>query len=96
MKIDELNQKTAVPYLVGGKGDKSNPADVHSEAATKQQAAGDTVELSSSMPVAPTSQSEQGLQVNKVAAVKAQIAAGTYQVSSRDIAQKMLSQMVIS
>ena len=96
MKIDEFNQKPAVPFLVGGKADKSEPADVHGEAVAKQHAAGDKVELSSYMPVVPTSQSAQGLRINKVEAVKAQMEAGTYQVSSHDVAEKMLAKMAIS
>jgi negative regulator of flagellin synthesis FlgM len=93
MKIDELNQKSAVAYLVG-RTDKSEPADVHGEAVAKQHAGADKVELSSYIPVA--SKSQQGLRVNRVEEVKAQIASGTYQVSSRAVAEKMVSRLVMN
>ena len=94
MKIDELSQKAAVTYLVEGRTDKTASAEVQSEAVSKQHAGADKVELSSYMPVAPKSQ--QGLRVNRVEEVKAQIASGSYQVPSRAIAEKMLSKLVVA
>jgi len=96
MKIDELNQKTAVAYLVGGRNDKPEPTDAHSDAVAKQHAGSDKVDLSSYMPVAPGSRSPQDLRASRVAEVKAQLASGNYQVSSRAIAEKMLSKSAMS
>jgi negative regulator of flagellin synthesis FlgM len=92
MKIDDLNQKSAVAYLVG-RTDKSEPADVHAEAVSKSHASADKVELSGYMPV--TSKSQQGLRASRVEEVKAQIASGSYQVSSQAVAEKMLSKLVL-
>ena len=94
MKIDELNQKSAVAYLVG-RTDKSEPADVHGEAVAKQQGGADKVEFSSYMPVVPSSKSQQGLRTSRVEEVKAQMANGSYNVSSRAVAEKMLSKLVM-
>jgi negative regulator of flagellin synthesis FlgM len=91
MKIDELNQKSAVAYLVG-RTDKTEPADAHGDAAAKQHAGADKVELSSYIPVATKSQ--QGLRSSRIDELKAQVASGTYQVSSRAVAEKMLSKLV--
>ena len=95
MKIDELNQKTAVSYLAAARADKSDPAGAHSEAVTKQHAGSDKVDLSSYMPVVPASKSQQGVRVNRVEEVKAQLASGTYQVPGRAVAEKMLSKLVM-
>ena len=95
MKIDDLNQNTAVAYLVGERADKSAPADAHSDAVAKQNAGTDKVDLSSYMPVAPASKVRQDLRVSRVEEVKAQMASGTYQVSSRAVAEKMLSKLVM-
>jgi len=95
MKVDELNQKPTVAYLVGGRTDKTEAADSHGEAVAKQHpGAADKVELSSYMPVATKSQ--QGLRVDRVEEIKAQVASGSYQVSSRAVAEKMLSKLVLS
>jgi negative regulator of flagellin synthesis FlgM len=90
MKIDELNQNSAVAYLVGGRTDRSEPTDAHSDTVAKQSAGSDKVELSSYMPVAPASKSPQDIRASRVAEVKAQMANGSYQVSSRAVAEKML------
>jgi negative regulator of flagellin synthesis FlgM len=96
MKIDDLNQNKAVAYLVGGRNDKPETVDAHSEAVAKQHVGADKVELSSYMPVAPASQSRQDLRANRVEEVKAQIAGGTYQVPGRAVAEKMLSKLVMT
>ena len=96
MKIDELNQKTAVAYLVGGRTDKSEPTDAHSDAVSKPHAGSDKVDLSSYMPVVPASKSPQDVRASRVAEVKAQMASGNYQVSSRAVAEKMLSKSAMS
>jgi negative regulator of flagellin synthesis FlgM len=93
MKIDELNQKNAVAYLASARADKSEPSEIHADAVAKQQGSADKVELSSYMPVVPASKSQQGMRVNRVEEVKAQLASGNYQVSSRAVAEKMLSRL---
>jgi len=95
MKVDEMNQKPTVAYLVGGRADKPEQTDAHGEGVAKQHAgAADKVDLSSYMPVATKSQ--QGLRVDRVEEIKAQVASGTYQVSSKAVAAKMLSKLVLS
>jgi negative regulator of flagellin synthesis FlgM len=96
MKIDELNQKQAVAYLVGGRADKTESAEAHGESVAKPQAGADKVELSSYMPVVPASKSQQGLRANRVEEVKAQLASGSYNISSRAVAEKMLSKLVVN
>jgi negative regulator of flagellin synthesis FlgM len=98
MKIDDLNQKSAVAHLASGRADKPESAEVHGDASAKLHAGSDKVELSSYMPVVPASKSlqdQQSLRVNRVEEVKSQIASGTYQVSSHDVAEKMLSKIVL-
>lgn len=95
MKIDELNQKTAVTYLAAGRTDKSGPAEVYGEAVAKQSAGADKVDLSSYLPVASVSKSQSDLRTSRVAEVKAQIASGSYQVSGRAVAEKMLSTLAM-
>jgi negative regulator of flagellin synthesis FlgM len=96
MKIDELNQNSAVAYLAASRVDKVETSEPHGEIAAKQSAGSDKVELSSYMPVVPASKREQGLRANRVEEVKAQIASGSYQVSGRAVAEKMLSKLVLS
>jgi len=95
MKIDELNQKSAVSYLVNARADKSEASDAHGETAAKQQAAADKVELSSYMPVVPASKGRQDDRVSRVNEIKAQIDNGSYQVSGKAVAEKMLSKIVL-
>ncbi|GFO69480.1 hypothetical protein GMLC_30590 [Geomonas limicola] len=91
MKIDELNQKPGLAYLVGGRADKAEPADVSADVAGKPQTGADKVELSGYIPVVPSSERQQGLRVDRVAELKAQIASGTYQVPATAIAEKMIA-----
>lgn len=49
----------------------------------------DRVELSTALTGA--SQTQQEMQAKRVESIKARIQAGTYEVSSRDVAEKMLS-----
>ena len=95
MKIDELNQKSALSHLVNGRTDKPEPADAHGETAGKQQAAADKVELSSYIPVVPASQKQQDSREIRLAEIKSQIENGSYQVSGRAVAEKMLSKIVM-
>ena len=59
------------------------------QAAGKPRPAVDQVEFSDSLNASLKSQ--QDLQSKRVEDIKARIQAGTYQVSSRDVAEKMLS-----
>lgn len=95
MKIDELNQNPAVSHLVNGRIDKFEAADAHGEAAGKQQAAADRVDLSSYIPVVPTSQKQQDLRANRLAELKSQIESGSYHVPVSAVAEKMLSKIVM-
>jgi len=66
----------------------SQPAAERNKTAAQQLRTGDLVELSKSLEL--TAQQED-LQASRVASLKSQITAGTYQVSSRLVAEKMLS-----
>jgi negative regulator of flagellin synthesis FlgM len=94
MKIDELNQNPAVSYLVNGRTDRSEPADVRGDTVAKQHA--DKVELSSYMPVVAGSQKQQDARMSRVDEIKSQMKSGSYQVSGRAVAEKMLSKIVMS
>jgi negative regulator of flagellin synthesis FlgM len=95
MKIDELTQNPAVVTLINARTDKSAVADARAETAGKQHAAADKVELSSYMPVPPASKVRQDDKVSRVAEIKAQMKDGSYQVSGRAVAEKMLSKIVM-
>ena len=95
MKIDELNQKNSVAFLASARADKSEPAEAHADVVAKQQGGADKVDLSSYMPVVPASKTPQGMRVSRVEEVKAQLASGNYQVSSRAVAEKMLSRLAV-
>ena len=91
MKIDELNQNPVASNIGNPRTDKTEAADAHGESAARQQKAADKVELSSYMPVVPASQVRLGARADRVEEIKSQIESGSYEVSSRDIAEKMLS-----
>jgi len=58
--------------------------------AAKNPKKGDVVELSAALDQELTGRQEE-LQAERIEAIKAEVAAGTYQVSSRAVAEKMLS-----
>jgi negative regulator of flagellin synthesis FlgM len=95
MKIEELNQNQVVSHLAIARTEKSEPADAQGETSAKSNTAADKVELSSYMPVVP-SKARQDAKVNRVAELQSQIKSGTYQVSGRAVAEKMLSKIVMS
>ncbi|HBA86778.1 MAG TPA: flagellar biosynthesis anti-sigma factor FlgM [Geobacter sp.] len=95
MKIEELNTNPALTHLAVARADKEQ-ADAHGEAAARPQAAADKVELSSYMPVVPTSQQRKDSRVERIEELKAQVAGGTYQVPGKAIAEKMLGKLVVS
>ncbi|QXE89247.1 flagellar biosynthesis anti-sigma factor FlgM [Geomonas subterranea] len=95
MKLEELNSNPAVSHLAVVRNDKPDTGEAQAEAA-KQQAAADKVELSSYMPVVPTTkQRRDDIRVDRVEELRAQIKSGTYQVTSQDLAEKMLSKLVV-
>lgn len=96
MKIDEINQKSAVSHLGNGRAERPEPPDVHGEPVAKQHVAADKVELSSYMPVVLASQGRQDTRVNRIEEIKSQIESGSYQISGRSVAEKMLSKIVMS
>lgn len=96
MKIDELNQNAVITQVAAARTDKTEAADAHRETVAKKQPAAVKVELSSYMPVVPTSQKQENTNVSRVEELKAQVQAGTYQVSGRAVAEKMLSKIVMS
>ena len=92
MKIDDLNQNLAVSYPGNGRTDRSEAAD-HGETAAKPQTATDHVKLSSYMSLVSASEprQDQSARVNQVAQIKTRVDNGSYQVSSRVVAEKMLA-----
>ncbi|MBU5614451.1 flagellar biosynthesis anti-sigma factor FlgM [Geomonas azotofigens] len=95
MKVEDLNSNPAVSHLAVVRNDKPDTGEAQAEAA-KQQAAADKVELSSYIPVVPTSkQRRDDIRVDRVEELRTQIKSGTYEVSSKDLAEKMLSKLVV-
>ena len=96
MKVEELNSNPAVSHLAAVRADRPDTGGAQAETAAKQQAATDKVELSSYMPVvARSKQRREDIRTDRVEELRTQIASGTYQVSSQDLAEKMLSKLVI-
>lgn len=91
MKIDDLNQKSGLAYVAGGRADKAEPVDASVEAAGKPQSGADKVELSSYIPVVPSSERQPGFRADRVAELRAQIASGSYHVPATAIAEKMIA-----
>jgi flagellar biosynthesis anti-sigma factor FlgM len=96
MKIDELNQNSAVALSGNGRADRSEAADAHAEGVAKQHAAADKVELSNYQPIVPVSDARPGANANKIAELKAQIDNGSYQVPALAVAEKMLAKLVLN
>ena len=93
MKIEELNQSAVISQAANSRTDKSEQVEAHGEAAGMKQGAAVTVELSSYMPVVPSSQKEQDPRVSRLEALKAQINNGAYKVPASAVAEKMLSKI---
>jgi flagellar biosynthesis anti-sigma factor FlgM len=96
MKIDELNQNSAVALSGNARADRSEAADAHAENVAKQHAATDKVELSNYQPIVPGSEARSVANANKVAELKARIDNGSYQVPALAVAEKMLAKLVLS
>lgn len=87
MKILSGLQQTAVLAEAEQQNEKKAPA-AQQKPAAKASAARDTVDLSTTVAGIRTTPEEQA---RRIAALKTSIAAGTYQVSSRQVAEKMLA-----
>ena len=93
MKIEELNQNAVISHVASSRIDKPEQVDAHGEAAGKKQEAAVKVDLSSYMPVVPSSQKQQDDRVSRLEELKAQINNGAYKVPTSAVAEKMLSKI---
>lgn len=93
MKVEELNQNAVITHVANSRTDKSEQVDAQGEAAGKKQADAVKVELSSYMPVVPSSQKQQDSRVSRLEELKAQINNGAYKVPTSAVAEKMLSKV---
>lgn len=90
MKIEELNQNPAVFHAVNGRADRSEPTDANGSAA-KPQSSGDKVELSGFKLQSTDSIELQDARASRVEELRSKIESGSYQVTGRAVAEKMLS-----
>ena len=88
MKILPGAQQAALVAEIADKKTEQ-PAASTKKAAPKAPRQPDQVDFSASLAAAMKAQQE--LQAQRVQSIKALVQAGTYQVSSRDVAEKMLS-----
>ena len=79
----------ATPIAEATENQAAQPASPQLRKKAEHPVKGDHVDFSA--PLAQTLKSQQEQQSERVASIKASIKAGTYQVSSRDVAEKMLS-----
>ncbi|HBG08380.1 MAG: flagellar biosynthesis anti-sigma factor FlgM [Geobacteraceae bacterium GWC2_58_44] len=90
MKIQTGSKQPAVTQQsTGSRADKAETGAAQQKAAAKSPGKKDSVELSNSLDTEMKSQ--QAEQAKRVASLKALLTAGKYQVSSREVAEKMLS-----
>jgi negative regulator of flagellin synthesis FlgM len=87
MKIPPGTQ--APPQVAETAENKTDKPAAQGKTAAKRSSKTDKVDFSSSLTGGFKSQQE--LQAKRVESIKARIKAGTYEVSSRDVAEKMLS-----
>lgn len=87
MKISEIPQLKELQQIDGNAGGKAATAQQKTAA---QPRGGDVVEFSAALDDQLTVQQEE-MQARRVASIKARVQAGTYQVSSGLVAEKMLS-----
>ena len=95
MRIDELNQKATLSPRGDGRSERSEPSDTHGETVAKQQTAADKVDLSSNKPASRVSDLRQDERVSRIAEIKSQVQARSYQVPGRAVAEMMLSKIVM-
>jgi flagellar biosynthesis anti-sigma factor FlgM len=89
MKIPPVSQQPALLALQTAEKTQKIASSSKPQAASKPPRTADQVDFSTSLSAALKTQ--QVLQDKRVEAIKAQIKAGTYQVSSLKVAEKMLS-----
>ena len=85
--VPGLQQATPAAESAAQKNEKVEPPAQPKEAKTSRAA--DRVDFSASLSAGLKAQQDQ--QAARVDSIKARIKAGSYQVSSRDVAEKMLS-----
>ena len=90
MKLEELNPNPAASHLAVVRAEKPEAAEANGEAVAKQKPAADKVELSSNLPI-DSSKRRTDFRTERVEELKTQIQAGTYKVSGRAVAEKLLS-----
>ena len=95
MKIDDANQQMAAAHLLNARVDRHDPQDAHTDSATKPQQAADKVDLSGVNTLGAAEREQQAQRAQRVQELKAMVAAGEYNVSSRAVAEKMLSKIVL-
>jgi flagellar biosynthesis anti-sigma factor FlgM len=90
MKIHTGSQQpTIAQQSIDGKADRTESSVTRQKTAAKPLQKGDNVELSSSLGTELKNQ--QAELAKRVESIKALVKAGKYDVSSRDVAEKMLS-----
>src|SRR5689334_204668 len=95
MKIEDSNQKMAMMQQMNARAEKPEAAaaQAQSDSVGKPQQGADKVELSGMTPMSAEMASQQAMRAQRVADIKAQVQAGTYQVDGRAVAEKMLSKV---
>ncbi|UFS68990.1 flagellar biosynthesis anti-sigma factor FlgM [Geomonas sp. RF6] len=96
MKIEDSNQKMAVMHQMNNRAERPDAtgAQAQSDLVVKPQPAGDKVELSGMVPsMSAEMVNQQAMRAQRVQEIKAQVQAGTYQVDSRAVAEKMLAKV---
>ena len=88
MKIQAETQQAALARQAGNEGDSQAVAGRDKAAKPLQKR--DVVELSSALELEGSGEMER-LQAERVESIKSQVAAGTYRVDGRLVAEKMLS-----
>ena len=81
-------QPTLAAETVENKTEKAAPAQ-NQKAAAKPPRTSDHIDFSASLSAGL--QTQQDLQAKRVESIKSRLASGTYQVGSRDVAEKMLA-----
>jgi flagellar biosynthesis anti-sigma factor FlgM len=87
MKIIPGSQQASLAAQTAEKDEKT-AASSKKQAAARTPRTADQVDFSASLSTGPKSQQEQA---NRVESIKSLVKAGTYQVSSREVAEKMLA-----
>lgn len=93
MKIDEMGQQ-AVAFVSNARAEKqAENQDAHGDSVARQQRATDKVDFSAKIPAASEARQSEEMRASRVDAIKAEVESGTYNVSGRIIAEKILSRI---